>query len=216
MYYARKTQSSTRVVGIVVAVAINGLVAWALASGFGARVINEMTQTEVVIIEEIAQDEEPPPPPPPVDVELPPPPPQVVMPEFTFDAPPPPNAIQNVQIVQNPAPRPEVRPAPPPPKAAPTITQRPQPGRRFVKPDYPPASQRAKEEGEVTVSACVSENGSMTDVKLVKSSGFPRLDDATLKGLPRTRLDPAKNSEGKNVAFCNPPYQFTIVWELEE
>lgn len=214
MYYARKTQSSTRVVGIVIAIVINVGVAYALASGLGAQVINKLTQTEVVIIEQPDIEEEEPPPPPPVDVELPPPPPQVVLPEFTFDAPPPPNAIQQVQIVQQPAPRPEVRP--PPPKPAPTITQRPMPGRRFEKPEYPPASQRAKEEGETTVSVCVDETGKMSNVQLVKSSGFPRLDDAAVKGLARTRLDPAKNSEGKAVAFCNPPYVFTYVWKLED
>lgn len=214
MYYARKTQSSARVIGIVAAILINGLLAYALATGLGKQIINKLTQTEVVIVEEQKKDEEPPPPPPPVDVELPPPPPQVVMPEFTFDAPPPPNAIQQVQQVEKPQPRPEVRP--PPPKPAPTVVTRPQPGRRFEKPEYPAASQRAKEEGEVTVSACVDEQGRMTNVQLVKSSGFPRLDDATLKGLPKTRLDPAKNSEGKAVPFCNPPYQFTLVWRLED
>lgn len=213
MYYARKTQSSTRVIGIAIAVVTNVAVAYALASGLGAEMVNKLTQTEVVIIEEQVEEEEEPPPPPPVDVELPPPPPQVVLPEFTFDAPPPPNAIQQVQVVPQPQRPAEVRP--PPPKAV-TITERPKIGRRFEKPEYPPAAIRAKEEGEVTVSACVSESGQMSNVQLVKSSGFPRLDDATVKGLPRTRLDPAKNSDGKNTAYCNPPYTFTIVWRLEE
>jgi protein TonB len=214
MYYARKTQSSTRLVGVIVAIVVNVGVAYALASGLGAQIVSKLTETEVVIIEQEIEPEEEPPPPPPVDVELPPPPPQVVLPEFTFDAPPPPNAIQQVQQVAKPAPRPEVRP--PPPKPAPTITQKPVPGRRFERPEYPPASQRAKEEGETTVSVCVDEQGRMTDAKLVKSSGFPRLDEAALKGLVRTRLDPAKNSEGKAVAFCNPPYVFTYVWRLED
>ncbi len=218
MYYARKTQSSTRVVGIAVAVVVNGILAWALATGFGAKVVSQLTQTEVVIIEQAVQDEEPPPPPPPVDVELPPPPPQVVMPEFTFDAPPPPTAIQNVQIVQYPAPRPEVRPPPvaaPPPPAV-TITQRPGIGRRFVAPTYPPAAQRAREEGETTVSVCVDEQGRMSNVKVVRSSGSTRLDNAAVQGLSRTRLEPAKDSTGKAVAFCNPDYEFTYVWRLED
>jgi outer membrane biosynthesis protein TonB len=53
-------------------------------------------------------------------------------------------------------------------------------------------------------------------VKLVKSSGSQRLDDATVKGLPRTRLDPAIGTDGKPIAMCNPPYQFTLVWDLQE
>ena len=36
------------------------------------------------------------------------------------------------------------------------------------------ASKRAGEQGEVTVSVCVDASGRMSDVKLVKSSGFPR------------------------------------------
>jgi protein TonB len=190
---------------------MNGLVFWALASGFGAAVIHEITNTEVVIIEQPEIEEEEPPPPPPVDVELPPPPPQVILPDFVFDQPPPPNAIQQVQIAKDP-PRPaEVRPPPPV-----TIVARPKPGRRFEKPEYPAASIRAQEEGEVVVSVCVDEQGRMSNVKIVKSSGFPRLDEATLKGLPRTRLDPAKGSDGKPIALCNPPYQFTLAWDLEE
>jgi len=66
------------------------------------------------------------------------------------------------------------------------------------------------------VSVCVGVDGRMSDVKLVKSSGSERLDEATLRGLPRTRLDPALGSDGKPIAMCDPPYQFTLVWSLEE
>jgi periplasmic protein TonB len=213
MYYATKrNNNSTRLVGAGAVVVINALVFWALASGFGAQVIHELTNTEVVIIETPEEIEEEPPPPPPPDVDLPPPPPQVILPDFTFDAPVSENAIKQVEQVREPV-KQNVAP-PPPPKA--TIATRPKPGRRFEKPEYPAASIRAQEEGDVGVSACVDEQGKMTDVKIIKSSGFPRLDEATLKGLPRTRLDPAKGSDGKPIAMCNPPYQFTIEWNLEE
>lgn len=216
MYYATKQPpKTTRYVGIGAVILINALVGYGLATGLGMQIVNKLTETEVVIIEEPETPDEEPPPPPPVDVELPPPPPQVILPEFVFDTPPPPTAIQQVQQVARPAPPPVVRPAPPPAPAV-TIVSRPSVGRRFEKPEYPPASQRAKEEGEVTVSVCVDGTGRMTNVQLLKSSGFPRLDEATVKGLPRTRLDPAKDSTGKSVAFCDPPHQLTIVWELED
>lgn len=211
MYYARKTQNGTRMFGLGAVLLINGIVFWVLLSGFGKAIYDEITETQVAIIQEEEKPDEEPPPPPPVDVELPPPPPQVILPDFVFDQPPPPNAIRQVEIT--PTPRPvEVRPPPP----AVTMKSAPKTGRRFEKPEYPAASIRAKESGEVTVSVCVDATGKMTDVQLVKSSGFPRLDDATVKGLPKTRLEPAIGTDGKPMAVCNPPHRMTIVWNLEE
>ncbi len=218
MYYATKRNNTkTRVLGVVGVVAALGGSGYAIANGFGLIENKEIVETEVVMIEEVVEETDDEPPPPPVDVDLPPPPPQVILPDFVFDTPPPQeNAVQQVQPVRNPSP-----PAPPAPAAKPappaiTVSRSPQPGRRFEKPDYPSASRRANEAGEVRVSMCVAADGRISDVKLVKSSGFPRLDEATLKGLPRTRLDPAVGSDGKPMAMCNPPYQMTLVWNLEE
>ncbi|MDP3740218.1 MAG: energy transducer TonB [Hyphomonadaceae bacterium] len=213
MYYATKrSNNTTRVVGLTAVVVINALVFWALASGFGAAMVKEFTETQVAIIDVPEIEEDEPPPPPPVDVELPPPPPSVILPDFVFDQAPSENAIAQVTITKDP-PRPaEVRP--PPPKVV--MSARPKAGRRFEKPEYPAASIRAKEAGEVVVSVCVDEQGRMSNVQVVKSSGFPRLDEATVKGLPKTRLDPAKGSDGKPMAMCSPPHTFTLVWNLEE
>jgi periplasmic protein TonB len=214
MYYATKrTNNTTRVVGLVSVVAMNALVFWVLVSGFGASMMAKLVETQVAIIDQPKEEEPPPPPPPPVDVELPPPPPQVILPDFVFNQPPAPTAIQQVAVVPQPARPAEVRPPPPP---AIVISVKPKPGKRFDKPEYPAASIRAQEQGNVTVSVCVDEQGRMTNVQLLKSSGFPRLDEATLKSLPKTRLDPAKGSDGKPIAMCNPPYAFTYVWNLED
>jgi TonB family protein len=94
------------------------------------------------------------------------------------------------------------------------VAVKPKLGARFERPAYPAASLRTREQGEVTVSVCVDAQGRMSDAKLVKSSGFPRLDEATLKSLPRTRLEPAQDADGRAVAMCSPPFQFTYVWEL--
>ena len=66
------------------------------------------------------------------------------------------------------------------------------------------------------MSVCVDVEGRMSNVQIVKSSGFPRLDEATVTGLSKTRLDPAIGTDGKPIAMCNPPYTFTWVWDLEE
>jgi periplasmic protein TonB len=216
MYYATKrSNNTTRMVGLASVIGVNALVFWIMASGFGAAVMREITETEVAIIEVPEIEEEEPPPPPPVDVELPPPPPQVILPDFVFDAPPPPNAIQQVQQVREPV-RQEVRP-PPPPKL-PSV--KPQPNaRRFqemMTNDYPPRALRAKEEGEVTVSMCMSAQGRASNVQVVKSSGNPQFDEATVKGMPRIPFTPAKDGSGKPIAWCDPPYQLTVVWRLPE
>lgn len=216
MYYATKrNNSTTRLVGIATVVLVNVGVGVAIMNGFGSLVMHGPVESEVVIIEEVVEVEDEPPPPPPIDVELPPPPPQVILPDFVFDTPPPQvNAVTQVVNTPNPTP-PPVKAAPPPPPAV-TLKSRPKPGRRFEKPEYPAAALRAGEEGDVVVSVCVDKDGRMSDVKLVKSSGSQRLDDATLKGLARTRLDPAVGSDNKPIAMCNPPYQFTLTWDLEE
>jgi periplasmic protein TonB len=217
MYYTKKTSTGPlRFIGLGSVIAINALVGLALAFGLGNQIVSKLTETEVVIIQEEEKPDEEPPPPPPVDVELPPPPPQVVLPEFTFDAPPPPNAISQVTLTPTPKPA-QVRPAPPPPPPRPSTPPKID-SRRFgemLVDDYPAASLRAKEEGVVTVTMCVDVSGKISDVKVVKSSGFSRLDEATVKGLSRMRMSqPAKNGEGKPVPWCAPPYPLDVQWRI--
>jgi TonB family protein len=102
-----------------------------------------------------------------------------------------------------------------PATSGPVIRFRPRPGSEFRMPDYPPASRRAGEEGDVVVAVCVDRTGAMSNATLVKSSGHPRLDAATLQGLTRTRIEPARDTDGLAVDFCSPPYQLTITWKLQ-
>ena len=217
MYYATKRDNTkTRLIGVAgVVFAISGA-GYAIANGFGLIENKAPVETEVVIIEELDKVEDEPPPPPPVDVDLPPPPPQVILPDFVFDTPPPQeNALAQVTPVAKPQPAPPaVKPAPPP---RPTLSKRPSVGRRFKDPEYPAASRRAGEEGETRVSVCVDTDGRMSNVKIVKSSGFERLDDQAIKALTNNRLDPAIGSDGTPIAMCDPyPYEFTYVWTLKK
>lgn len=223
MYYATKRDNTqTRIIGVVgVAVAL-GVSGYALANGLGIIETNERIETEVVIIEELEEVVEDEPPPPPVDVDLPPPPPQVILPDFVFDTPPPQvNAIQQVVATPNPSP-----PPPPAPKAAPApvvppVRPRADPNRfaKLLVEDYPDAALRKKQEGDVTLSMCMGVDGRASDVKVIKSSGVDSLDQAAVKGIPKLRFQPAKDSSGKPVAWCPPtypPYTMVLSWKLPE
>lgn len=218
MYYATKRDNTkTRLVGIVgVVVAISGA-GYAIANGFGLIENKPPVETEVVIIEELDKVEDEPPPPPPVDVDLPPPPPQVILPDFVFDTPPP----QEAALVQvAPVAKPQAAPAPVPrPAAVSTVPPvGPKPNKNkfsdMMTKDYPAKAIRAKQEGDVTVSMCVSIDGRASDVKLLESSGVDSLDEATVKGMTKLTFTPAKDSAGKNTAYCSPPYRLTVQWKL--
>lgn len=214
MYYAtRRTDNNKRLIGLATVVVICGGLFWLLATGKLGGMINEFTETEVAIIEVPEVEEEEPPPPPPVDVELPPPPPTVILPDFVFDAPSE-NAIREVVIAKDPPKPANVAPVPRPklPPVKPVADKE-----RFAKmmvEDYPPRALRAKQEGDVTVSMCVDIGGRASDVKLLKGSGVDSLDEATTKGIAKLRFKPAKDENGKDTAWCNPPYQLTVSWKL--
>ena len=54
---------------------------------------------------------------------------------------------------------------------------------RRVDPVYPPASRRAGEEGTGIFRVLVDTNGHPLDVQVLKSSGFPRLDEAAVAAI---------------------------------
>ena len=184
-----------RTLAFVLVVMIHVGFFWVLNSGLGAKMVQIVTgPVETEIIEE-PQDEENEPPPPPPDIEHPPP--YVPPPEVSIDMPaaqPPTTAISGVTNEQP--------TAPPPIKAAGTASVKTPPsttgkGARITQPEYPPSSRRAGEEGTVTLQVYVLETGSAGDVKVPKSSGFPKLDEAAVKEVQRTwRFVPGKE-DGK-------------------
>lgn len=91
------------------------------------------------------------------------------------------------------------------------LATRPRLASGFTRPDYPADSQAAREEGDVVVELCVAANGIVDDVKLLKSSGHPRLDTATVAGLNKSRFEPATRA-GRAVPVCG--YAVTIGWRL--
>jgi TonB family protein len=78
---------------------------------------------------------------------------------------------------------------------------------------YPPESRKLHEEGTTRVKVCVNERGKLIgDPVVVASSGYPRLDEASIK-LAKAgsgRYKPATR-DGKPVADCT---EFNINWKL--
>jgi periplasmic protein TonB len=75
---------------------------------------------------------------------------------------------------------------------------------------YPDASKRAGEEGRCIVLAHVAANGQILDASIQTSSGFPRLDEACLKGVKGQKALPGME-DGKPVEG---QFAFAIVWKL--
>jgi protein TonB len=138
-----------------------------------------------------------PPPPLPVAPPLPAPPPVPVAPNRPVIHHKPrhiaPLPVQPPPVAQTPVPP---TPAPPPAPAAP-----PQPSageidlfqaqmaeavQRAATQDYPEAAQMAHENGDVDVSF-VFEDGAVSDVAVIQSSGFPMLDAAAMQAVRDAR-----------------------------
>ena len=144
------------------------------------------------IIEEITKDDEPPPPPPTVET----PPPYVPPPDIVIDLPTSTKGPTTALVVTD-KPRPVAPPPSPVVKKAPEIDPR---YKRRFQPDYPPTSRRLGEEGSVIVQVLVDPEGKVSDGKIQKSSGFPRLDEAALKHARRAWRFTPGTEDGKPVS----------------
>jgi protein TonB len=126
--------------------------------------------------------------------------------------------IPPVEIAQIDKPKPDDKPPPPPPK--PVEAPPPRPGTpprmdpkhpfNIGEEYYPDASKRANEEGRCVVLMTVAADGRVASESIQTSSGFPRLDDACLKGVHGKRMIPA-TEDGKPVQKT---VSIPIVWKL--
>jgi len=78
------------------------------------------------------------------------------------------------------------------------------------KPPYPGMSSRLGETGEVLLSVLIGTDGKVQDVRLLTSSGYPRLDDAALKAVYSWRCQPVVRNGVPQAAWRNR----TVVFEL--
>ncbi|MEO5735281.1 MAG: TonB family protein [Rubrivivax sp.] len=121
------------------------------------------------------------------------------------------------------APSPALAPTAPPPHAAPTppvpapaiepqvldaallrVTEAP-------RVEYPRASRRNKESGVVWVRAWVgSSGGESSDIRIDRSSGFARLDEAALRAVQQARFAPALKNGRTTEGWALIPIQFEL------
>lgn len=207
-------KNSKRMAAFALVVVIHVLFVWVLASGLGKKVVEVVLgPVETRMIEELPdQDDEPPPPPPEIET----PPPYVPPPEIAIEIPMdtgPSTAISNVTSE-----RPVAAPPPPAPKPVERQVVKTPPstqgrGARITQPEYPPSSRRAGEEGTVQLQVYVLESGRAGEVKVARSSGFPKLDEAAVKEVQRNwRFVPGKE-DGKPVSMW---HTFAVTFRLTD
>ena len=207
-------KNSKRTLAFVLVVIIHALFFWVLASGLGAKMVQTvMGPVETKIIEELPDDNKEPPPPPP-DIEQPPP--YVPPPEVSVDL-----AIDTARPRPSPMRRRNGRSAAPPPAAPKPVeraTVKTPPstsgkGARITQPEYPPASRRAGEAGTVQLRCFVQEAGRCSEVSVVKSSGFDKLDEAAVKEVQRNWSFVPGKEDGKPVAAW---HTFAVTFRLTD
>jgi protein TonB len=190
-YKTRKT-ASQQLSGIGFVIFIHVSIIYIIASGLGHQAVEAvMGPIETKVIEEAKKPQEELPPPPP---RLETPPPYVPPPDILLAAEPvaaQTTAIHDVTNVK----------APPPVAAppAPDVEARLDPKARrniFGENDYPAISRRLNEEGDVIIAILVNGDGSVGEVKVEKSSGFQRLDDAAVEFYKKAKYLPA-TKDGK-------------------
>jgi protein TonB len=206
-------KNSKRMAAFALVVVIHVLFVYVLASGLGKKVVEVVLgPVETRLIEELPDEEDEPPPPPP---EIETPPPYVPPPEISIEIPMdsgPSTAISNVTSE-----RPVAAPPPPPKPVELSVVKTPPStqgkGARITQPEYPPSSRRAGEEGTVQLSVLVLENGRAGEVKVAKSSGFPKLDEAAIKEVQRNwRFVPGKE-DGKPTSMW---HTFAVTFRLTD
>src|ERR1700722_11745317 len=144
-----------------------------------------------------------------VDVTLTtPPPPQPEPKPVVVPPPPQPKPEEKSQPLPSPKPEmtiPEPKTEPPPPAPKPVVVPPPQPKpatEEYVpvtQPTfamqathvYPPEAARRHQQGTVVLMLYVNGSGALDKVEIVKSSGFPLLDEAAIREMKLSRFEPA-------------------------
>ena len=177
MSYAIQKDSSRRLTGLAVVVALHAALVYALIHGLARQIVEVIRQPlETKIIEEIKPpppDKPPPPPPPKLTT---PPPPYIPPPEVQVQVPVFAPTITAVTTVKPPE---QIR--------IPAVVD----AKTCDKPPYPPASLRAHETGVVLLSFLIDADGRVLDGKIERSSGYRRLDEAAKAGLALCKFRPA-------------------------
>lgn len=185
MIYARQSKDpASRAVGIGFVILLHAGLLYALLTGLGKGVVEKFAPPMVMTIVETVKPPEPEP-----KVQLPPPTrpaaavlPQVVIPDPVVER----TDTEGIraQTVDTTA---TTAPADPGAVSTPAHID----ASSCRKPEYQAALKRAGEQGAVTVGLLVGADGNVKESRVEKSSGFPRLDDATREALSLCHFVPA-------------------------
>ncbi len=63
--------------------------------------------------------------------------------------------------------------------------------RTRVEPEYPRTALRLHQEGKVTLGLYINELGTLDKVEIVKSTGYPALDDAAVEAMKQSTFNQA-------------------------
>ena len=163
-------------------------------------------QGVIVASEPIIEPEKPvPPPPPPPPQEKPQPKPKFPLPKAS------PSERAPVQEAE-PSPAPVVepqRPTEPVPEAV-TPPQADASQLNNPAPAYPQISRRLKEEGIVLLEILVKADGTLGDLRLKKTSGYSRLDEAAQRAVKTWRFVPAKRAGEPIDYWYELPIEFSL------
>lgn len=156
----------------------------------------------------------PPPPPPPVKAPIEAPKPTLITAApspapAVFEAPPAPEqpAPPSPVVAEAPPAPPVAVAPPPPPKIPPSEIQY----LNYQPPEYPRLSVRANETGTVLVFFYIDPQGLPQQISIKKSSGFPRLDEAGVASVRKSRFKPYTRDGVALTASAEIP----IIFELE-
>jgi protein TonB len=199
--------SGRRGAALIAVLILHVIIGWGFYTGLAGNLIQKIIPpVEIAQIDKPKQVDKPPPPPPKLEEVKP----YVPPPEFVdiAAAPVETTAITTVTTVQQAAP--VVQAPAPAPKPGTPIKQDPKHPLHIGEEYYPDASKRANEEGRCIVTITVGVDGKITNEAIQTSSGFPRLDEACLKGVHGQRMLPA-TEEGKPVQKT---VTIPIVWKL--
>jgi len=198
--------SGTRGAALVAVILLHIVIVWAFYTGLAGKLVQKIIPpVEIAQIDKPKDIDKPPPPPPKLEEIKP----YVPPPEFVDiqQQEAPTNAITQIARTNVPPPPVDVA-APSKPGTPPRMD--PRHPLKIGEDYYPDASKRANEEGRCVVTVTVAVDGRITNEAIQTSSGFPRLDEACLKGVHGQRLLPA-TEEGKPIEKT---VSLPIVWKL--
>lgn len=95
----------------------------------------------------------------------------------------------------------------------PGLTRRPALSKDTLAPEYPAAAVRGQLSGVITLEACVTMEGRLADIHVLRSSGAAVLDTATLDWARVAKFTPAEIN-GEPFAVCG--YSFDHKWQAGE